>query len=89
MPNITFSRLLDESTLGAYGTTENDVAAGVRWDFAKNMDLKFQMDHITRQSPRPFFGYTGSFNVIQAGAGSFITNNKAVDVLTVALDFVF
>lgn len=96
MPNITFSRYLDQTTTGTSGTTENTVSTGVRWDFYKNVALKAQWDHITRPSSRtrtlgpgaPDIGYTGLFNATSFGT-AFSKNNKTINVLAVALDFVF
>ena len=68
----------------------------MRWDFYKNMALKVQWDHITRPdstsvSTGPFRPptdvYSGLFNT---NAGSaFAGDNKSVNVVTLALDFVF
>lgn len=87
MPNITFSRFVDDTATGILNTTANTTSLGVRWDFYKNMALKAQWDHITRPSSRPGVGYIGNFSV--APGSSFTADNKAVNVIAVGLDFVF
>ncbi len=53
-------------------------ALGLRWDAWKNLDVKAQIDHIT-----PASGARGLFNSPKPGFGA------AVNVYTVAVDFVF
>ena len=59
---------------------QKDASCGVRWDFRKDMDLKFQYDHVWLPS-----NSTGMFTAVQPtfqlGSGT--------NVLSVALDFVF
>jgi len=51
---------------------------GVRWDFAKSMALKVQLDHVT---PKAKSGY-----LIHAPAAG---TTKDINVVAVGLDFVF
>lgn len=87
MPNITYSRFLDGSTTGVFGTSQDILALGVRWDFRKNMALKAQWDHVTRPSGRPGVGSIGQFNT--SPGSLFSQTDDAVNVLAVGLDFVF
>lgn len=60
--------------------SENSVSAGLRWDFLKNMDLKFQVDRI-----HPEDGSAGVLMYVQPGfrsGGDFY-------VYSMTLDFVF
>ena len=57
------------------------VAAGVRWDFASNLDLKLQLQRVSLDSDR----LPASFVNLQPGVRA---SDKA-DVASVALDFVF
>jgi len=95
MPSLTVSRFR-EQTPGSSLTTQNTISPAVRWDFYKNMALKVQWDHITRPdstsvSTGPFRPptdvYTGLFNTNADSA--FAGDNKSVNVVTLALDFVF
>ena len=65
--------------VGALSYNQDSQAVGVRWDAFKSADLKFQFERV---DPR---GTTGiSFSQIAPGFG-----NKTVDVMSLALDFVF
>lgn len=61
------------------GADQHTISAGLRWNFYKNMDLKFQYDRVTTE----------------AGKDNFLVNYKpnftgrSLNVGTVALDFVF
>jgi hypothetical protein len=60
---------------------ERTAAAGLRWDFAKNVDFKLQLQRVnieTRHAP-------ASFNLVQPGLR---VGDKA-NVLSLTLDFVF
>jgi hypothetical protein len=60
---------------------EHTVSAGVRWDFAKNLDFKLQLQHVTIGS----LDDPASFTNLQPGAR---VGDRA-NVLSLALDFVF
>jgi hypothetical protein len=83
-PYATYSSL----RAGAAGSSElkelgdeHSVSIGVRWDFARNFDLKLQLDRVTLDSVDD----TASFANIQPSAR---IGDKA-NVLSLALDFVF
>jgi Gram-negative porin len=59
---------------------QRTVAGGVRWDFAKNLDLKFQLQRVTEKSTTP-----ASFTNVQPGAQI----GDSPTVASVALDFLF
>jgi hypothetical protein len=59
---------------------QRTVAGGVRWDFAKNLDLKFQLQRVTEKS-----AISASFANVQPGARI----GDSPTVVSVALDFVF
>jgi hypothetical protein len=67
------------SQLGAIAA-QRTISIGGRWDFAKNMDLKLQLDH-TRLGA----GSAGNFINIQPG---FQRGGKA-NMVSIAVDFVF
>jgi len=58
--------------------SQKTVSAGLRWDAWKNIDIKAQYDRVTPDHDR------GLFNNVKPGFGS-----TAVDVYSVAVDFVF
>jgi hypothetical protein len=60
---------------------ERTVATGVRWDFAKNLDFKLQLQQVTIES----LDAPASFTNVQPGAR---VGDKA-NVISLALDFVF
>lgn len=59
---------------------ERDLSAGVRWDFAKNVDLKVQYDHVSApaNSTGWFTNFTPDFRL-----------GPSANVVTATLDFVF
>jgi hypothetical protein len=57
------------------------VGAGVRWDFAKNLDFKLQLQQVTIDT----LDDPASFAKVQPGAR---VGDKA-NVVSLALDFVF
>lgn len=59
---------------------ERTVAAGVRWDFARNLDLKLQVQQVTIET----LNHPASFDDLQPQAR---VGDKA-NVLSLALDFV-
>jgi len=64
---------------GLMGAQEQSTSlVGVRWDFAKSMALKVQLDHVT---PKAKSGY-----LIHAPAAG---TTKDINVVAVGLDFVF
>lgn len=92
MPYATISRFDDQTATGVIATGQKTLAAGVRWDFYKNMDLKVQWDHITRDPGRSTLGpnVPGAIGLFNTAAGSaFASSDKAVNVMTVGVDFVF
>jgi hypothetical protein len=60
---------------------QHTVAAGVRWDFAKNFDFKLQAERVTIES----LDDPASFANLQAGARA----GDQVHVLSLTLDFLF
>jgi len=65
--------------LAGQNPAQNTVALGVRWQFARNADVKLQWDHVSLPA-----GATGNFLNAQPGfAGS------TVNVYSAAVDFVF
>lgn len=67
--------------------TQNTLSLGARWDFRSGMALKAQIDHISKPA-----GSNGMFLVPDASTASgqdFFNNKKKVNVLSLALDFVF
>jgi hypothetical protein len=62
-------------------TSQTSISAGVRWDFMKNFDLKAQFDHIMVGN-----NSKGLFANVQPG---FPTDGANVNVISVAVDFVF
>jgi hypothetical protein len=60
---------------------ERTVSAGVRWDFAKNLDFKLQLQQVTIES----LDAPASFTNLQPGARI----GDKVNVISLALDFVF
>ncbi len=60
---------------------------GVRWDAARNIAVKGQIDHISKAADS-----VGMFLIADpanAGSQSFVNNKRSVNVLSVSLDFVF
>jgi hypothetical protein len=68
------------SGLGSLGD-EHTVAVGVRWDFARNLDFKLQLEQVTLET----LDDPAAFTNLQPGAR---VGDKAT-VFSVALDFVF
>lgn len=82
-PYVTYAQ---EHSLGHvtivpnYNLGQKDLSAGVRWDFAKNLDLKLQYDHVW--TPDYSAGlFTNEQPNFQLGSGT--------NVVTATLDFVF
>ncbi len=80
-----FYSAMHQQTLGTSTSTllgnQHTVAAGARWDFARNFDLKLQLEQVTIES----LDDPASFSNLQAGARP---GDKA-HVLSLALDFLF
>jgi hypothetical protein len=82
-PYVTFAR---EQSLGHatvapnYNLGQTDGSVGVRWDFAKNLDLKLQYDHLWLPS-----NSAGSFVNIQPS----YRLGSGTNVFSAVLDFVF
>lgn len=62
--------------------TQKTASVGIRWDFMKNMALKAQYDKIDT-------GSQSHGRLLVPQTGSTFKNGSSVDVVTVALDFVF
>jgi Gram-negative porin len=78
--SATHQESLGSSTLTSLGN-QHTVAAGTRWDFAKNVDLKLQVEQVTIES----LDDPASFANLQPGARA---GDKA-HVVSLALDFLF
>jgi hypothetical protein len=78
--STTHQESIGTSTLTSLGD-QHTVAAGVRWDFAKNLDFKLQLEQITLDS----LDDPAAFANLQPGAR---VGDKA-HVLSLALDFLF
>ena len=83
-PYAIYSSMHQES-LGTSALTElgnqHTVAAGVRWDFAKNFDFKLQVERVTVES----LDDPASFANLQPGARA----GDQAHVVSLALDFLF
>lgn len=74
-----------QSLMNSDRVAQNTLSAGVRWDFRSGMALKAQFDHINKPSQS-----NGLFLAPDAAtSGNFYNNKKNVNVVSVALDFVF
>lgn len=74
-----------QSLMNSDKVAQNTLSAGVRWDFRSGMALKAQFDHINKPSQS-----NGLFLAPDAAtSGNFYNNKKNVNVVSVALDFVF
>nr|WP_295081824.1 porin [uncultured Roseateles sp.] len=69
-------RYIDGVVLQSQSTRQKTKAAGVRWDFYRNTDLKFQYERITPNGPGLFGNAPLEFN-------------KPVNVYSLAVDMVF
>jgi hypothetical protein len=78
--SATHAQRAGTSGLSSLGN-EHTLAAGVRWDFARNLDTKLQLQQVTIGS----LDDPASFANLQAGSR---VGDKA-DVLSLTLDFVF
>ena len=78
--STTHAQSVGTSGLKSLGN-DHTVSAGVRWDFAKNLDAKLQLQQVTVDSVDD----TASFADLEPGAR---VGDKA-DVLSLTLDFVF
>lgn len=75
-PYATYSALVPQSDTGAPPVAQRTVAAGVRWDVTRNVDLKLQADHVrlgansygTLQNVLPGTPRGGSFNLVSVVA---------------------
>lgn len=82
-PYVTYAQAhsLDHTTaVPNMNFGERDLSAGVRWDFAKNFDLKVQYDHVS--APANSTGWFTNF-----GPGFHL--GPSANVVTAAVDFVF
>ena len=78
-PFVAFSKVGSPSKAITASREQRTTSAGVRWDFYKNMDLKFQLEHVKlgQQS-------TGFFVNAKPGLAGGNTN-----VATVVVDFIY
>ena len=79
-PFISLSQLRPLTPVSGTPVSQTTLAAGVRWDWRKNWDLKLQWDHV-----RPGNDSFGTLQAIQPG----FPKGKPVNVLAVALDFAY
>lgn len=79
-PYITLSELKPVSDTGQAPVGQHTYAAGVRWDVHRNIDVKFQWDHIRLNDH--------SFGTLQNVAPGTKAGGK-VNVVSVLTDFVF
>ncbi|MFY9328911.1 MAG: hypothetical protein WAO76_12995 [Georgfuchsia sp.] len=82
-PYLGYARsyMTDAGSLGLPTFIDQDTStAGLRWDFAKNTDLKLQFDHIQRH---------GGIDAFFANQQPGFKPNSAVNLISLALDFVF
>ncbi len=77
----------------ALGQQQRTLTLGVRYDFYKNLALKFQYDRIRKpgslSSPNKGFFIVPSELVGSNQAPAFTTSASTINLLTLALDFVF
>jgi CheY-like chemotaxis protein len=78
--STTHQESIGTSTLTSLGD-QHTVAAGVRWDFAKNLDFKLQLERITLDS----LDDPAAFANLQPGARA----GDRAHVISLALDFLF
>jgi hypothetical protein len=79
-PYATYSKLRPHDDLVKLPLREQtSAAAGLRWDFMKNVDLKLQLEHVALAA-----GSTGFFT--KAGPAM---NGTSTKLISVALDFVY
>ena len=80
-----FYSAMHQQAVGTSGSNklgnQHTLAAGVRWDFAKNVDFKFQVEQVTIES----LNDPASFANLQPGARA----GDRLHVLSLALDFLF
>jgi hypothetical protein len=82
-PYVTYAqeKSLDRGTVTPnYDRGQKDLSSGVRWDFAKNVDLKLQYDHVWTP--------TGSAGQFMAEQPDFRLGS-GTNVFSAVLDFVF
>lgn len=78
-PYVLYSRVGKATPALGASRAQRTTAAGLRWDFYKNMDLKFQVEHVVLGE-----GSTGFFVNVKPGmAGS------SGNVATLAIDFIY
>ena len=79
-PYVTLSELKPISETGQAPVGQHTYAAGVRWDVRRNVDVKFQWDHIRLNDH--------SFGTLQNIAAGTKAGGK-VNVVSLLTDFVF
>lgn len=79
-----------QAVLNSQKVEQKTLSVGVRWDFTSSMALKAQFDRVTKPA-----GSNGLFLVPDLGAdlakgnSSFLNTKKNINVISVAVDFVF
>lgn len=79
-----------QAVLNSQKLEQKTLSVGVRWDFTSSMALKAQFDRVTKPA-----GSNGLFLVPDLGAdiakgnSSFLNTKKNINVISVAVDFVF
>lgn len=76
-----------QSLLNSDSVVQNTLSVGTRWDFRSGMALKAQFDRVSKPS-----GSNGLFlnpDASTASGQNFFNNKKKVNVLSLAVDFVF
>jgi len=79
-----------QAVLNSQKLEQKTLSVGVRWDFTRSMALKAQYDRVTKPA-----GSNGLFLVsdlgadIAKGSSSFLNTKKNINVISLAVDFVF
>jgi hypothetical protein len=76
-----------DTALAGDRITQHTASFGVRYDFHKNMALKFQYDRVFK--PGSFATTNGGQFVNTQRSASWMTTDQSVNLITVNLDFVF
>lgn len=76
-----------QATLNTQKVSQKTVSAGVRWDVRSGLAIKAQYDHISK--PVDSYGMFLVPDPTSPSASSFLNTKKNINVMTVAVDFVF
>ena len=91
MPSVNAA--LATGAAGAQGlinvgkVAQNTLSVGTRWDFRRGMALKAQFDRVNK--PSSSNGLFLNPDASSASGQDFFNNKKKVNVLSLAVDFVF